>query len=75
VIKLNRMSVDLGGRRLSIDEEDVELTAREWLLLECLVRRTGQVVPKERVQQAVASPEHDVSPNALKRMCRGCAPS
>jgi len=41
VIKLNRMSVDLGGRRLSIDEEDVELTAREWLLLECLVRRTG----------------------------------
>ena len=66
VIKLNRMSVDLGGRRLSIDEEDVELTAREWLLLECLVRRTGQVVPKERVQQAVASPEHDVSPNALE---------
>jgi DNA-binding response OmpR family regulator len=66
VIKLNRMSVDLKGRRLSIDEADVELTAREWLLLECLVRRTGQVVSKERVQQAVAGPEQDLSPNAIE---------
>ena len=66
IIKLNRMRVDLEGRRLSIDESDVELTAREWLLLECLVRRTGQVVSKERVQQAVAGPEQDVSPNAVE---------
>jgi DNA-binding response OmpR family regulator len=66
VIKLNRMSVDLKGKRLSIDDQDVGLTAREWLLLECLVRRTGQVVPKERVQQAVASPQQDVSANAVE---------
>jgi two-component system OmpR family response regulator len=66
IIKLNRLSVDLLGKRLSIDEQEVELTAREWLLLECLVRRTGQVVSKERVQQAVATPEHDVSANAVE---------
>jgi two-component system, OmpR family, response regulator len=66
VISLNRMNVDLNGKRLSIDGADVELTAREWLLLECLVRRLGQVVPKERVQQAVASPEQDVTPNAIE---------
>ena len=66
VVKLNRMSVDLVGRRLGIDGAEVELTAREWLLLECLVSRIGQVVPKERVQQAVAGPEQDVSPNAVE---------
>jgi two-component system, OmpR family, response regulator len=66
VIKLNRMSVDLTGRRLCIDEAEVELTAREWLVLECLVRRTGQIVSKERVQQAVAGPEQDVTPNAVE---------
>lgn len=66
VIKLNRLSVDLNGKRLSIDDTEVELTAREWLLLECLVRRTGQVVSKERVQQAVANPEQDVSANAVE---------
>jgi DNA-binding response OmpR family regulator len=66
VIKLNRMSVDLAGKRLSIDAAEVELTAREWLLLECLVRRVGQVVSKERVQQALANPDHDITPNAIE---------
>jgi DNA-binding response OmpR family regulator len=66
IIKLNRMSVNLRGKRLSIDGAEVELTAREWLLLECLVRRTGQIVSKERVQQAVANPEHDISANAIE---------
>jgi two-component system OmpR family response regulator len=66
IIKLNRLSVDLLGKRLNIDDAEVELTAREWLLLECLVRRTGQIVSKERVQQAVASPEHDITPNAVE---------
>ena len=66
VIKLNRMSVDLTGRRLLIDEAEVELTAREWLVLECLVRRTGQIVSKDRVQQAMAGPEQEVTPNAVE---------
>ena len=66
IIKLNRMSVDLVGKRLSIDGAEVELTAREWLLLECLVRRTGQIVSKERVQQALASPEQDLTANAVE---------
>ena len=66
VVKLNRMSVDLPGRRLCIDDAEIELTAREWLVLECLVRRTGQIVSKERVQQAVAGPEQDITPNAVE---------
>ena len=66
IIKLNRMSVDLVGKRLRIDEAEVELTAREWLVLECLVRRTGLIVSKERIQQAVTSPDHDITPNAVE---------
>jgi len=66
IVKLNRMSVDLTGKRLHVDGADVELTAREWLLLECLVRRTGQIVSKERVQQALCGPDQDVSPNAVE---------
>jgi two-component system, OmpR family, response regulator len=66
IVKLNRMSVDLSGHRLCIDEVEVGLTAREWVVLECLVRRTGQVVPKERVQQALASPEQEITPNAVE---------
>ncbi len=66
IIKLNRMSVELLGKRLCIDDAEVELTAREWLVLECLVLRVGLIVPKERLQQAVADPDQDVTPNALE---------
>jgi DNA-binding response OmpR family regulator len=66
IIKLHRLEVDLRGRRLCIDGAEVELTAREWLLLECLVRRTGQIVSKERVQQALSTPAQDMTPNAVE---------
>jgi two-component system OmpR family response regulator len=65
-IKLNRLNVDLLGKRLLIDDQEVELTAREWLVLECLVRRVNLIVPKERLQQAVAGPDHDSSANAIE---------
>lgn len=66
VVKLNRMSVDLSGKRLCIDEAEVELTAREWLVLECLSRRIGQIVSKERMRQAVAGPDQDITANAVE---------
>jgi two-component system OmpR family response regulator len=66
VIKLNRMSVELRGKRMCIDDAEVELTAREWSVLECLVRHIGLIVSKERLQQAVADPDHDVTPNAVE---------
>ena len=66
LVKLNRMSVDLAGKRLCVDEVEVELTAREWLVLECLARRVGQIVSKERVQQAVAGPDQDITANAVE---------
>jgi DNA-binding response OmpR family regulator len=66
LVKLNRLSVDLGKRRLCIDDAEVELTAREWLALECLVRRAGQIVPRERVQQALAGPDQDITANAVE---------
>jgi two-component system, OmpR family, response regulator len=66
IIKFNRMSVDLVGKRLCIDEAEVELTAREWSVLDCLVRRMGLIVSKDRLLQEVAGPDHDVTPNAVE---------
>ena len=65
-IKLNRLSVDLAGKRLRIDDEEVDLTAREWLVLEYLVRRVGLIVSKDRLTQAVSSPDQDITANAVE---------
>jgi two-component system OmpR family response regulator len=66
LIKLHRLSVDLHGKRLLIDDAEVELTAREWLVLEALVRRIGLIVSKDKLQQAVSSPEQDITANAVE---------
>ena len=66
IIKLNRLRIDLIGKRLTVDEDEVELTAREWQVLDCLVRRLGLIVSKERLLQAVAFPEQDMTANAVE---------
>jgi two-component system OmpR family response regulator len=66
LIKLNRLRVDLHGKRLLIDEHEVELTAREWLVLEALVRRIGLIVSKDKLQQAVSNPDQDITANAVE---------
>ena len=66
VVRLNRLSVDLRGKRLCIDAVEVELTAREWLLLECLVRRTGLIVSKEHLLDVLAGPDQDLTANAVE---------
>jgi DNA-binding response OmpR family regulator len=66
VIKLNRMSVDLAGKRLRVDDAEIELTAREWSVLDCLVRRIGLIVTKERLQQAMSNQDQDITANAVE---------
>jgi DNA-binding response OmpR family regulator len=67
IIKLNRLSVDLLGKRLMVDEAEVELTAREWRILDCLMRRVGLIVSKDRLLQAVVdSSDQEISANAVE---------
>jgi two-component system, OmpR family, response regulator len=66
IVRLNRLTVDLRGKRLVIDAAEVELTAREWLLLECLVRKTGLIVSKEHLLGVLSGPDQDLTANAVE---------
>jgi len=65
-LTFGRVRIDTTGRQLYIDAEPVELTAREWLILECLALNSGRIVTKERLQQAVASWDEAITPNAVE---------
>jgi len=65
-LQLGRIRIDVGGRQLRIDEAAVELTGREWLVLECLAVNSGRIVSKERLQQAIASWDQALTPNAVE---------
>lgn len=47
---LGPLEIDLAGRRLRRSGAEVELTAREWRLLEYLALRKGEVVPRTEIE-------------------------
>ncbi|HEY1898385.1 MAG TPA: response regulator transcription factor [Steroidobacteraceae bacterium] len=65
-VNLGRLRLDVAGRMLRIDETPVDLTGREWLVLECLALNSGRVVSKERLQQAIAGFDQALTPNAVE---------
>ncbi|MGH8141646.1 MAG: response regulator [Steroidobacteraceae bacterium] len=65
-VHLGRLSIDLLGRQLHIDSLAVELTRREWTVLESLTHNLGRVVSKERLLQELAGWDQDLTPNAIE---------
>jgi len=49
-LRIGSLELDLPARRLRRDGADVELTAREWRLLEYLILRRGEVVPRSEIE-------------------------
>lgn len=66
VLSIGRMRIDLNGHQLQIDALAVELTRREWVVLESLALNLGRVVNKERLLQALAGWEQELSANAVE---------
>jgi DNA-binding response OmpR family regulator len=66
IVRLGRLTIDLNGHQLQIDAEPVELTRREWLVLESLAHNIGRIVTKDRLMQVLAGWEQDLTPNAVE---------
>ena len=49
-LRIGPLDLDFAARRVQRGGADVELTAREWRLLEYLARRRGQVVPRMEIE-------------------------
>jgi two-component system, OmpR family, response regulator len=66
VVRVGRVQIDLIGHQLQIDGQAVDLTRREWLVLESLAHNLGRVVSKERLLQAMAGWDQEASANAIE---------
>jgi two-component system OmpR family response regulator len=58
--------VDLRARTASVQDQRIELTGREWALLEALALRPGRIVPKTELERLVLGFDVAVSSNALE---------
>ena len=65
---LGRLNLDLDGSRAYIDDQPIDLNARDWALLSFLAQTPGKVVSKEEVSAALYGLEGDVSINAIDQI-------
>ncbi|WP_344617061.1 response regulator transcription factor [Dactylosporangium salmoneum] len=66
VLTVGDLSLDPARRRVTSGGEEIVLTAREYALLEYLMRRPGQVVSKTELLDHVWDASIDTAPNAVE---------
>ncbi|HEX3866620.1 MAG TPA: response regulator transcription factor [Gemmatimonadaceae bacterium] len=64
------LEVDLRGHRVRRGGRDIELTAKEFALLECLARHRDQVVDRATITAHVWDENHDPFTNVLEVLVR-----
>jgi DNA-binding response OmpR family regulator len=78
-LRIGSLELDLSARRVLRDGTDVGLTAREWRLLEYLVLRRGQVVPRSEIEAHIydelVEPMSNVVDTAVYNLRRKIGPN
>ena len=64
------LAVDLPAHRVRRGPRDIELTAKEFALLECLLRHRGRVVDRATITAHVWDDNHDPFTNVLEVLVR-----
>jgi len=64
-IAIGTLSIDTAARRVARDGEPIELTAREFAILELLARSRGAVVTRAAIAEHIYDGETDVLSNAI----------
>ncbi|MFT8474821.1 MAG: response regulator transcription factor [Acetobacter orientalis] len=67
----NRLSVgeseiDLERKRLTRNGQLIDLTAREWALVELLARRPGAICSRQQIEDALYNLEEEIDSNAIE---------
>ncbi|MFL6708229.1 MAG: response regulator transcription factor [Massilia sp.] len=63
---LGRLHLDLDTRRARIGERAIELSVREWAVLEYLLQNAGRVVSKQQIVDAIAPWGDELTLNAVE---------
>ena len=65
VLEAGVVTLDMRARRASVQGETIELSAREYTMLEVLMRHAGQVLSREQLLSHVWGYDHDPGSNVV----------
>ena len=65
-LDLGPLSLNLSRKEVTLDGRSLDLTQREWSILECLGLSAGHIVSKEKLLASVSSWGDEITPNAVE---------
>src|SRR5450755_5013327 len=63
---IGEMSVDFAAKRVRIRDRPIDLTPREWALLELFLTHPGRVLSKDQIADSLFTFDEQLSPNAIE---------
>jgi len=60
------MTVDAAAKRVRVDGRPVDLTPREWALLELFLTHPGRVLSKDQIAESLFTFDEQLSSNAIE---------
>ncbi len=66
LLTLGRLKLDTFTHRALVDERAIELSVREWAVLEYLLQQSGRVVSKQQIIDAILPWGDDLTTNAVE---------
>jgi DNA-binding response OmpR family regulator len=65
-LHIGALTLDLKSRTAALNGQPLDVTRREWSILECLGLDAGRVVRKEKLLRAIAGWDEELTPNAVE---------
>ena len=65
-LDLGALSLDLARKEVALGGCPLDLSQREWSILECLALHAGHIVSKEKLLSTVSSWGDEITPNAIE---------
>jgi two-component system OmpR family response regulator len=66
MLTLGRLTLDTFTRRATVNERSIELSVREWAVLEYLLQQSGRVLSKQQIIDAILPWGDDLTTNAVE---------
>jgi two-component system OmpR family response regulator len=65
-LQIGALTLDTAARRTQVHGRPIDLSAREWAILEYLIRNSGRVVSKQQIIDAILPWSEEVTLNAVE---------
>lgn len=65
-IRVGNVCLDTSGHRVTLDEEEIELARKEYMVLKCLMENAGRIQTREGLENRLYSWGEEISSNAVE---------